>query len=744
MTIHVTDTLFHLRNDSLSYIMQILPNGYLGQLYVGPAVPLDVDYSYLLELAARPTSACPFYDNPVFSLEHVKQEYGQYGGSDYRQPAVVMSQPDGSTVTTFQYESHRIEVGKSRLDGLPATYVEDDSEAETLIIVLVDPLTTVRIELSYTLFSSRPVLTRTARFINDGHAEVFLDQAMSACLDLPDAEYEWWQFSGAWGRERHLKTRSLEQGITSIGSIRGNSSAQQNPFVILPRPGTDDRQGEAMGCAFVYSGNFLIQAEVDTFDTTRLLVGIHPQGFRWKLRPGSSFQTPEVVFAYTTEGLNDLSATLHSLFRERLMRGQWRDRPRPIVTNNWEATYFDFTEDTLIDIARTAQGVGAELFVLDDGWFGARRGERAGLGDWTPNTDLLPDGVAGLSKKVTDLGIDFGLWVEPEMVNEDSDLFRTHPDWVIQTPNRRRSVGRFQLVLDYSRAEVVDHVFTQLSDVFSTAKISYVKWDMNRSLTEVFSSALPTDQQGEVAHRHMLGVYALLERLTTAFPHILFESCASGGARFDAGMLFYAPQAWASDDSDAVERLKIQWGSSFAYPIVSHGAHVSITPNHQVNRVTPLHTRANVAFFGAFGYELDLNKLSDEEIAEVKAQVAFMKEHRELIHFGTFYRLRSPFDSNVTCWMVVNKQKTKAIVGWYRVLNTVNAPFDRVRLVGLDTTKRYRITGNELVDGRDIVRSGSELHNIGLITSDRNSGDVPQNVTPNRDFDSRLFVLTAE
>ena len=610
--------------------------------------------------------------------------------------------------------------------------------------MLVDPLTTVRIELSYTLFSSRPVLTRTARFINDGHAEVFLDQAMSACLDLPDAEYEWWQFSGAWGRERHLKTRTLEQGITSIGSIRGNSSAQQNPFVILARPGTDDRQGEAIGCAFVYSGNFLIQTEVDTFDTTRLLVGIHPQGFRWKLRPGSSFQTPEVVFAYTTEGLNDLSATLHSLFRERLTRGQWRDRPRPIVTNNWEATYFDFTEDTLIDIARTAQGVGAELFVLDDGWFGARRGERAGLGDWTPNTDLLPDGIAGLSKKVTDLGIDFGLWVEPEMVNEDSNLFRTHPDWVIQTPNRRRSVGRFQLVLDYSRTEVVDHVFTQLSDVFSTAKISYVKWDMNRSLTEVFSSALPTDQQGEVAHRHMLGVYALLERLTTAFPHILFESCASGGARFDAGMLFYAPQAWASDDSDAVERLKIQWGSSFAYPIVSHGAHVSITPNHQVNRVTPLHTRANVAFFGAFGYELDLNKLSDEEIAEVKAQVAFMKEHRELIQFGTFYRLRSPFDSNITCWMVVNKQKTKAIVGWYRVLNTVNTPFDRVRLVGLDTTKRYRITGNELVDGRDVVRSGSELHNIGLITSDRNSGDVPQNVTPNRDFDSRLFVLTAE
>lgn len=744
MTIHVTDTLFHLRNDSLSYIMQILPNGYLGQLYVGPAVPLDVDYSYLLELAARPTSACPFYDNPVFSLEHVKQEYGQYGGSDYRQPAVVMSQPDGSTVTTFQYESHRIEAGKSRLDGLPATYVEDDSEAETLIIVLVDPLTTVRIELSYTLFSSRPVLTRTARFINDGHAEVFLDQAMSACLDLPDAEYEWWQFSGAWGRERHLKTRTLEQGITSIGSIRGNSSAQQNPFVILARPGTDDLQGEAIGCAFVYSGNFLIQAEVDTFDTTRLLVGIHPQGFRWKLRPGSSFQTPEVVFAYTADGLNDLSATLHSLFRERLMRGQWRDRPRPIVTNNWEATYFDFTEDTLIDIARTAQGVGAELFVLDDGWFGARRGERAGLGDWTPNTDLLPDGIAGLSKKVNDLGIDFGLWVEPEMVNEDSNLFRTHPDWVIQTPNRRRSVGRFQLVLDYSRAEVVDHVFTQLSNVFSTAKMSYVKWDMNRSLTEVFSSALPTDQQGEVAHRHMLGVYALLERLTTAFPHILFESCASGGARFDAGMLFYAPQAWASDDSDAVERLKIQWGSSFAYPIVSHGAHVSITPNHQVNRETPLHTRANVAFFGAFGYELDLNKLSDEEIAEVKAQVAFMKEHRELIQFGTFYRLRSPFDSNVTCWMVVNKQKTKAIVGWYRVLNTVNAPFDRVRLVGLDTTKRYRITGNELVDGRDVVRSGSELHNIGLITSDRNSGDVPQNVTHNRDFDSRLFVLTAE
>ena len=466
-------------------------------------------------------------------------------------------------------------------------------------------------------------------------------------------------------------------------------------------------------------------------------MGIHPHCFDWKLDPSEEFQTPEAVMVYTDQGLNHLSQTYHRLYQKRLARGYWRDRERPILINNWEATYFDFTEDKLVRIAEKARESGVELFVLDDGWFGERCSEHAGLGDWVANPDRLKNGITGLAERIEDLGMKFGLWFEPEMVNKDSDLYREHPDWIIQVPDRRNSHGRFQYVLDFSRKEVVDRIYEMMAKILSEAKVSYIKWDMNRSITECYSAALPAGRQGEVYHRYILGVYDLYERLTREFPHVLFESCASGGGRFDPGMLYYAPQGWTSDDSDAVERIRIQYGTSYCYPVSSMGTHVSVVPNHQINRITPLYTRANVAYFGTFGYELDLNALTADEQEEVKGQIAFMKQYRRLFQFGTFYRLQSPFENNTSAWMVVNDDRTEAIVGWYRVLNGINLPYTRLHLEGLAEDVPYTI------NGESAIHYGSELMHAGLITTDASSGQAEGDEKMCQDFESRLYILKA-
>ena len=734
---HEKSQTFHLTNGRISYLMKVLPNGTLGQLYFGRAIRDREDFDHLLEFASRPMSSCVFEGNPCFSLEHCRQEYPSHGSTDFRRPAVELRQPNGSRITSFVYHSHTVAPGKPTLDGLPATYCEQDSEAETLTIRLQDELLNVSIYLNYTLFASHPALARSARIVNEGGLELHLTHAMSLSLDLPDREYELLHFSGAWGRERHLKVRRLEQGVQSVESLRGHSSHNHNPFVMLRRPGTDEDQGEVLGFSLVYSGNFLAQAEVDTWDTTRITLGINPFGFDWKLEPGEGFQTPEAVAVYSHQGMGAMSRTFHTLYRSRLARGEWRDRPRPILINNWEATYFNFDEDKLVSIAQAAKRDGVELFVLDDGWFGARRSDRAGLGDWIANPELLPQGIPGLAERVEALGMKFGLWFEPEMVNRDSDLYRAHPDWLLQTPGRTPSHGRNQFVLDFSRPEVVDRVHAMMADILSGAKVSYVKWDMNRSITEAYSTALPPDRQGEVFHRYILGVYDLYERLTSAFPHVLFESCASGGGRFDPGMLYYAPQAWTSDDSDAAERLKIQYGTSFCYPVVSMGAHVSAVPNHQVNRATPLSTRANAAYFGTFGYELDLNRLTSEEREQVRAQIAFMKEHRDVIQFGDFYRLLSPFQGNYTAWMAVSPDRRTALVGWYKTLNEVNGPFRRLRLRGLDPALCYTVDGTS-------AHYGDELMEVGLVTTDSSAGECRDGQRPSRDFDSHIFVLKAD
>ena len=735
---HEKNRTFHLFNDKISYIMAVLPNGQMGQLYFGKRIHQREDYSYLLEMMARPMGSYVFENDRTLSLEHVKQEYGVYGSTDYRCPAVEILQENGSRISDFCYKSHTVSGGKPKLKGLPATYTESDSEAETLTLVLEDKVTGIELELLYTLFAGSGIIARSARFLNCGKKPVHLLKAMSLCMDLPDHDYDWIQFSGAWARERYPKKRRLETGIQSVGSMRGHSSHEHNPFVILKRPTADEFQGEVIGFSLIYSGNFLAQAEVDTHDTTRVLLGINPEWFDWKLEPGEEFQTPEAVMVYTDRGMNDMSQTFHRLFQKRLARGYWRDRERPILINNWEATYFDFTEERIVEIAKKAKEQGIELFVLDDGWFGKRTSERAGLGDWKANPERLPEGITGLAQKIEALGMKFGLWFEPEMVNKDSDLYREHPDWILSVPERRQSQGRYQYVLDFSRKEVVDYIYDRMAEILGSGKVSYVKWDMNRSITECWSAALPADRQGEVFHRYILGVYDLYDRLNTAFPEVLFESCASGGGRFDPGLLYYAPQGWASDDTDAAERLKIQYDTSYCYPISSIGAHVSASPNHQIMRSTPLYTRANVACFGTFGYELDLNRLTAEEQEEVKRQTAFMKKYRSVLQFGSFYRLESPFEGNVTAWMSVSGDRKTAVVGWYRTLNGINMGYTRVKLRGLEPDSVYRVSEDGALRGEYY---GDELMNVGLVTSDADSGELLPGMRPSCDFDSRIFVL---
>lgn len=734
-------TQFHLYNEEISYIITLLPNRQLGQLYFGARLPIARDYRYLRETAPRYMTSYPIAGDWNFSPEHTRQEYATYGTGDYRQGAIEVAQKNGSTISNFEYVSHRVFAGKPTLEGLPATYTEQEEEAQTLEIFLKDSVCGTELFLLYSIFKDYAAIARSARIHQPvDSAAVTLTTAMSLCLDLPGKHYRMLHLSGAWARERHIETHMLNHGVQSIGSRRGISSANHNPFLALTSPNCGEHSGEVIAASLVYSGNFLARVEVTTHDETRLLMGIHPDGFAWQLASGESFQTPEAVLVYSQNGLNAMSQTYHSLYRTRLARGVWRDRPRPILINNWEATYFEFDHEKLMDIAADAKKIGVELFVLDDGWFGKRNDDTTSLGDWQENLDKLPRGLAGLAEDINALGLDFGLWFEPEMINCESALYRAHPDWVLRTPNRSMSHGRNQYVLDFSRAEVIEHLYAQMSSILACAPVSYVKWDMNRCLSEVYSAALPPTQQGEVFHRYVLGVYALYQRLTDTFPDVLFESCASGGARFDPGMLYYAPQTWTSDDLDAVERLKIQYGTSLVYPISSMGAHVSASSSEQLGRITSLKMRGDVAMFGTFGYELDLAKQSQEILAEMKLQIATMKQYRALLQFGRFYRLSSPFESDITAWMVVSDAQDEAIVAWYRPLNVVNAPYSRLPLSGLLCGAEYVLS---LLEGTRQIGSftGQELMKIGLQTSDGSCGIPYMAKERTHDFMSKVYHL---
>lgn len=733
---HEQTKQFHLCNGEISYIIRIMENGQMENLYYGRALRDREDFSHFHEELMRSQMSVCVPEPGLLSMHYTRQEYPVYGTGDYKTPALSIRQEDGSRVVHFVYKGHEIRRGKPSLSPLPATYVEEEGEGDTLEITLHDDKMDTDLILSYTIYRDYPVIARNARFLHKGEKRIVLEKAMSACVEFSDMDFEMVQLSGAWGRERYVKKRPVEMGIQSVYGLNGTcSGAEHNPFMALKRPQAGEDSGEVYGFSFVYSGNFLIQTEVSTFDMTRVMAGIHPESFSWVLKEGESFQTPETVMVYSDQGLNKMSQVYHRLYRKRLMRGAWRDQARPILLNNWEATYFDFNEEKILNIARKAKEAGVELFVLDDGWFGARNDDYRGLGDWYANLEKLPEGISGLSRKIEDMGLKFGLWVELEMVNKDSDLYRQHPDWLIGVPGRFESHARHQHVLDFSRKEVVDYIYEMIAKIIRESSISYIKWDMNRYMTEPYSRTADPDRQGETMHRYMLGVYDLYTRLTTEFPEILFESCASGGARFDPGMLYFAPQTWTSDDTDANERTKIQYGTSYIYPIVSMGSHVSAVPNHQVSRTTPIETRANIAYFGTFGYELDLNLLSHREMEEVKRQVAFMKKYRELIQIdGDFYRILSPFEGNETAWQVVSQDKKESIAMFYQRLNKVNGSWLRLKLKGLKEDAFYQVS-LEGASRKEFKAYGDELMYAGIPVDRTELG------RRGGDFASLLYVL---
>ncbi|SET18941.1 alpha-galactosidase [[Clostridium] polysaccharolyticum] len=701
---------FHLYNQQISYLLKVLPNGQIGNLYYGKHIRHKEDYSYLLEGGHRPLAVYTKEKDYFFSPQYTRMEYPSIGTGDFREPAFLVTKENGSTMLSLEYQSHRIYQGKEKLNGLPALYVEAEQEAESLEITLQDTMSKFTCILKYSIYKDYPVLTRSVEFVNQGKEKVWLERVLSASVDLPDDQYEMVQLSGAWARERKVVTRPLAMGIQGITSRRGISSAEQNPFIAVKRKNADEMQGEVYGFSLVYSGNHLEQIEVDTCNMSRIQLGIHPDGFCWPLLPEEAFQSPEAVLVYSDKGLNGMSQAYHKIYRQRLVRGVWRDKERPILINNWEATGAAFTDKQILEIAKAGKELGMELFVLDDGWFGKRDNDESGLGDWyVTNYEKLPEGIEGIANKITSLGMKFGLWFEPEMVNKDSDLYREHPDWILCEPDHIPYPSRNQYILDFSRKEVTDYIYELMENVLSSAPISYVKWDMNRYMTDSYSVTRRPEEQGKIMHEYILGVYGLYERLIRRFPEILFESCSSGGARFDPGMLYYAPQAWTSDDTDAMERVKIQYGTSFVYPLSSMGAHVSEVPNQQVGRVTTMETRGNVALFGMFGFELDLGKLTESERELVKEQVAFAKAHRKLIMTGTFYRLQSPFEGNDSAWMIVSEDKKEALVGFYRMSGVPNAPWTRLRLAGLDENRKYQKDGDAAWYG------GDELMHAGMV-----------------------------
>lgn len=712
---HEDEKVFHLQANQTSYIFQVTEFGHLAHLYWGRKISADGSASVLLQRTFR--TFTPIYGRAGldYSLDTLPQELPAYGNSDLRFPAYRVEQEDGSTVTDLVYKSFRIFAGKPALEGLPAVYVEREDEAHTLEIELVDPSIGLTAVLTYTVYESFDAMTRSLRFVNGGEGDLKLVRAMSMCIDFQDDDFDMIHLSGSWARERDVERRPLFPGIQAVESRRGASSHQHNPFLALARKETTENQGDVYGISFVYSGNFLAQVEVDQFRTARVAVGIHPFDFAWRLVPGESFQTPEAVLVYSAAGLGAMSRTFHKLYRTRLARGAYRDKVRPILVNNWEATYFDFDADKIEAIARAGSELGIELFVLDDGWFGRRNDDTTSLGDWFVDRSKLPGGLEDVAQRVNRLGMKFGLWFEPEMVSPDSDLYRAHPDWCLHVPNRHRSEARQQLILDFSREDVCDAMIERIGNILDSAPIGYVKWDMNRHMTEIGSAALPAERQRETAHRYMLGLYRVMEYLTSRFPDVLFESCSGGGGRFDPGILYYMPQTWTSDNTDAVSRLRIQYGTSLAYPISAMGAHVSAVPNHQTHRITPLRTRGDAAMSGNLGYELDLTKLSEEEKQEVRLQVETYKANRELIQFGEFYRLLSPFEHNGTAWMFVSEDRAEALVFYFRVLAQANAPFaKRLRLDGLDPARTYRLQGDGLrVCGDQLMYAGipvPELH----------------------------------
>lgn len=712
------DKAFKLRANNTDYMMKVCEEGYLAHVYYGNKVP-DEDLTYLLRLDESPfTPATNDRDRASF-MDTLPFEYPCFGVGDYRESAFKIMDADGMSTCDLRYVSHKMYEGKPKLEGLPATFATEESGCSTLEITMYDKYADIEVVLIYTAFDKLDVITRSAVITNKSEKPFKITRALSACVDFDTDKMDMITLNGSWARERAVERCRLHHGKQLVDSCRGESSHQNNPFVALCDNNADEDKGEVFGFNFVYSGNFYAQAEVTQHKKTRFLMGINPLDFEWLLEKGESFTCPEVVMVHSDEGIGKMSRTFHDLYRNNLIRGEYKDKRRPILINNWEATYFNFDTDKLIDIAKEASKLGIEMLVMDDGWFGHRDSDNSSLGDWFVYEKKLKGGLKYLVDEVNKLGMKFGIWFEPEMISPDSELYKAHPDWAIQIKGRPLTLCREQYVLDYSRKEVRDHVYGMMKKILDSANIEYIKWDMNRQLTEVGSTTLPAERQRELWHRYVLGVYDLMDRLTTDYPHILLENCSGGGARFDPGMLYYSPQIWCSDDTDAIERLKIQHGTSMCYPCSAMGAHVSDCPNHTVGRNTPFKTRGHVAMVGTFGYELDVTRIPQEDRDAIPAQIEEFNKFNKLVRTGDHYRIGNMFEDNTwDAWEFVAKDKSEALFEFVQVLGRPNERSRRIKLKGLEADAYY-YEENE----PDKKISGAALMNAGINIAKMWNGD---------------------
>ena len=712
--------LFKLDTPNTTYIIGIVDQeGFLGHVYYGRKLKDTQGVEELLRTLEGPfTPEKNGRDRSSF-MDCFPWEYSSHGVGDFRESSVRVKDENGCSAVMLTYLSHEIYKGKHPLQGLPATF-GSESQVETLEITCEDKCLGLRAVLSYSVFEDTDAIARSVRFENAGKSNLCLEKAMSCCFDMDNRGFEAITLHGSWARERRMERKTIGHGKFSVSTLRGETSHQEHCFMALVTPGADQDKGEVYGFHLVYSGNFLIQAEVNQFDSVRVVAGINPEDFSWHLMPGEAFQTPEVILTYSAEGLGGMTQNLHGLYRNHLIRSPYLHKKRPILINNWEATYFDFDEKKLLDIAKESAALGIEMLVMDDGWFGNRYDDNRALGDWQVNEDKLKGGLGSLVEKVNALGMKFGIWFEPEMISEESELYGQHPDWALAVPGRKPTLARNQYVLDISRKEVRDCIMEQVFAVLHSANIEYVKWDMNRPLTDLYSAALPSDRQGELYHRYVLGMYEMQERLITEFPNLLLENCSGGGGRFDPGMLYYSPQIWCSDDTDAIERLAIQESTAMIYPLSTMGAHVSVCPNHTVGRNTPFETRGYVALAGTFGYELDITKLSAEDKAMVPRQTAMYHRFHDLVREGDYYRLSSwQENTGCDCFQVNSPDGKESLVFYTQVLNEPNRHSRIVRLKGLEEDARYRIhlvsmEDGELTKDTDREASGAVLMYGGL------------------------------
>ena len=684
------DRTFTLQTKNTTYQMQVDRYGFLLHLYYGKKTDGCMDY--LLTYYDRGFSGNPYDagEDRTYSMDTLPQEFPCYGNGDFRSTAFAVENADGSMSCDLRYKSHKIFDGKYNLEGLPAVYASEE-EAQTLEILMEDPVTGVKVVLLYGVLPAQDIITRSVCVKNESSGKIYLNKIESASLDFLYGDYELLTFYGRHAMERNVQRVPVVHGTQKIGSVRGTSSHQYNPMMILAEKETTEDKGNCYAMSFVYSGCFQGEVLKDQLNQTRMMLGLQEEAFRYPLEAGEMFQAPEVILSYSSEGMNRLSQNLHHCIRQHICRGKYKEEIRPILINSWEAAYFDFTGDTIYELAKAAKEVNIDMLVMDDGWFGKRDDDNSGLGDWFVNEKKLGGTLGNLIKRINDLGVKFGIWIEPEMVSEDSDLYRKHPDWALTVPGRNPVRSRNQLVLDFSRKEVVDEIYDQICKVLDQGNIEYVKWDMNRSLMDVYSSV--TRDQGRVLHDYVLGLYDFLERLVQRYPNLLIEGCSGGGGRFDAGMMYYTPQIWCSDNTDAIDRLRIQYGTSFGYPVSVVGSHVSAVPNHQTGRKTPLHTRGVVAMSGTFGYELNLMKLSEEEKQEIREQIAEYKSYASIIQNGLYYRLSNPTTEEICAWEFVHtdeKEQSKVLLNIVMQVIHGNMTVNYVKLQGLEETAVYR------------------------------------------------------